>query len=140
MSLTSTYRPIAASRFVALATLTVSAFLTGCADDQGTSARALAPVSANPVVIPYVPGDLSTSLTASGPLTNGSVSQFNVTITNAGTQSYTDTVFTWVMIPAGMKRQVDAPVPGANPRIQCETYRGTNGGLTQSQFSDWCRI
>ena len=123
--------------------VSVSASLTACADDQGPAQRSLAPetpVAASPTVIPYVPGDLSTSLTASGPLTNGSVSQFNVTITNAGTQSYTDTVFTWVMIPAGMKRQVDVPVPGSNPRIQCETYRGTNGGLTQSQYSDWCRI
>ena len=105
---------------------------------EAVTAPLATPAGPRRIVLDGVPGDLSISLTTSGALVSGNLTNIELRVSNTGTNSYSDTVFAEVLIPAGFKRQVDL-VTGAI-RIQCEAYRGTHGGLSQSVYSDACRI
>lgn len=89
------------------------------------------------------------SITVTGNLTAGGIANINLTLTNIGSEDFVPTApstrpaaaFAEIVIPTGLKRQVPASNTATdNPLIICEAYRGTHGGLTQSAYSDICRV
>ncbi len=96
------------------------------------------PVAPRAVTLPGLSGDISSTFAVNGALNAGNIVNLVMTVSNAGPASYADTVFGEVFLPAGTKRQIDLQV--TEPRIQCETYRGTHGGLAANVYSDVCRV
>lgn len=137
-------------RRLAVAVFAVSA--AACHDGQDLPTESAAAPRPSLEIVPGTAADIQESLTFSGdPVVGASINlQFN--LTNAGTQDFVPTglyfgevrpraAFAEVVIPAGFKRQVPAAnLQTDNPVILCEAYRGTHGGLSQSLFSDACRI
>lgn len=104
----------------------------------GETTTAPAPVGPRAVIRPGLSGDISSSFAVSGELNAGNIVNLVMTVSNVGPASYADTVFGEIFIPAGAKRQIDLQL--TEPRIQCESYRGTHGGLKANVYSDVCRI
>lgn len=81
---------------------------------------------------------IETTYTATGPMIEGTVQTLNLTLTNKGTEDDPAGGFGWILVPVGLKR-TNTPTT-ADPKVLCEAYRGHQGGLSASQFTEFCRV